>query len=223
MSASVSSAVVELLRVNPQSTMERYRFVVEPEVYTIGKTGGPCTVTCTQLNDNIYRLGVTATSGGDWYYPYITFGDSVGICDVPVGQPDGTIVLTGGMNGCSTVVTRRENNMFRFHHDKNSCSIAKLPAESMKGDIVCRIGFADYAGEPTGAYQLQLTTQLSHPRKFVTLYEHYIIAVKHEGKWLMMNSAVLRSQGMDPQNSKTIFMGYDPPDASQLITSFDDI
>ncbi len=216
---SPGSSVLLLLRVDPLEAMKRYRFVVETDVYKIGSLGGSCTVSCSHINDNIYRLQVTAIGGSDFYYPYITTGDSVGRCYVPVGQEDGTLVLTGGMNGCAAQVKRQTDRNFAFYHDKNSVSIAKLP-DALPGTTVCDISFADYAGPSGGVYQMTVTSQLSN-KMFVTLYEHYVIAVKDAGKWHMMNSAVLRSQGLDPKNSKTIFMTYDPA-GSPRMKSFDD-
>lgn len=217
---SSGHSVQLLLRIDPVEALKRYRFIVESDVYRVGSLGGPCTVTCEHLNDRIYKLKVTATGGSDHYYPYVTNGDSVGRCFVPVGREDGTLVLTGGMNGCAGQVNRLDDATFGFYHDKNSTSIAKLPA-ALPGRTVCNISFADYAGASGGAYQMDITTKLSSPTKFVTLYEHYVIAVKDEGEWNMMNSSVLRSQGMDPKNAKTIFMMYDPTPSPRMATFAD--
>jgi hypothetical protein len=216
-SPSSSHAIQTLLRSDPGETTKKYRFVVESDVYRSGATGGPCTIACDHLNDNIYRLRVTGITGGDFYYPYVTSGDSVGRCRVPVGQADGTMVLTGGMNGCAIQVNRLDSNEFEFCHDKNSCSIGKLGA-ALPGRSVCSIGVSDYMGDTGGAFQMQETGKLSNS-VFVTLFEHYIIAVRNGGRWHMVNNSILRSQAL--AGKSTVFLPYDPT-AATVMKSFDD-
>jgi hypothetical protein len=212
---SSNHSVLAALRANPLAAFEKYGFVVQSETYLQGDSGGPCIIECSNHNDNIYLLRAKDRAGGDWYYPYITSGTSVGRCRVPVGQPDGTLVVTGGMNGCATQVNRVDGGFFEFHHDKNSCSIAKLP-HLLPGRVVCHIGYEDYAG-PNERLQQNIVADAAS-RGVMTAHEHYVIAVKAKGRWHMFNSSILRNM---TGGKKLSFQTYRPT-ITPLITTFDD-
>jgi hypothetical protein len=211
-----------LLRTDPESALGKYGFLVDNEVYTAGTIGGACSLGCTPLGGNIYRL--TAKAGaGDFFYPYIyTSGGGVGECAVPVGQADGTIVVTGGMNGCSLQVNRH-GGVFNFYHDNNGNS---LTGKVIPGNIVARVDYKDYAG----ALELgsKLAAQMSHgAASSQTAFETYCITVRHGGRWRIYVSALLRTVEFRPasffvsEKRTTSYQAFKPT-IVPCMTSFED-
>ncbi len=154
---------LQILRVEPETAITKYGFIVDTEVYDHTWSGGPCKLECTMGSDSVYRL--TAKSGvGDWFFPYcsMSMGGEVGTCMVPFNQPDGTIVTTGGMNGCSLQVNKFKGAFF-FYHDLNGNSLKDAP-----GEVVCRIDYVDYAG--TSGTGMQLAKNNTHSNKTTSVF-----------------------------------------------------
>jgi hypothetical protein len=84
---------------------------------------------------------------GDWYYPYMY--QACGEVTVPINQPEGTMVVTGGMNGCEIRVYRDGNNL-RFFHDANGKNFIDKDTNQPKAELnvtgneVCYIKSSDY-------------------------------------------------------------------------------
>jgi hypothetical protein len=90
-----------------------------------------------KINSQVYQI-VVKPGGKDWYFPYMNATPGgVGECTVPIGQPDGTLALTGSMNGCALQVNRTEND-FVFYHDSNGTSLAALQAGGPAGSVVAK-------------------------------------------------------------------------------------
>lgn len=148
--------------------------------------GGPCKLTeQNTAADNVIKLEVS-NGGNDYYFPWVNRG--VGEVKVPKMASEGTIVTTGGMNGCSLVVTELDNH-YIFYHDADSKYLGKLkPAE---GKEVCRIGPKDYSPLDIGNKLV-----LESPKEGLA-YLHQIIIIKHGGKWKVFSSAILIGPGID--------------------------
>jgi len=209
-----SHSVMANLRTNPDATLLNHGFLVESSVYTTVTIGGGCTPVCSHLSGQVYKLAV-GKGAGDWFYPYINATQGgVGVCIVPVGQAEGTLALTGGMNGCALQVNKSGND-FYFYHDSNGES---LKGKLTPGDVVCRVAYRDYAGP----LEIGLNSAAKHTNASTkTYYSHSIICVRLGGKWKVYVSGVLTGYtdgffGMS--RSYSTFR----PTVSPLIASFDD-
>jgi hypothetical protein len=215
-------AAQALLRADPGTAMAKYGFVVGNAVYTTTTIGGVCLLGCESAGGNIYKL--TANQGqGDWLFPYInTAGGGVGVCVVPAGQVDGTIVVTGGMNGCSLQVNKSGND-FYFYHDNNGNS---MKGKLTPGEVVCRVDYKDYAGPlDIGKKLVDQYPMTAHVRAG---YEYYCITVHHGGRWKVFVSALIRITTVSPptifRSSVATTVEYKAfiPTVTPLMTSFAD-
>ena len=219
-SPSSNHSALALLRTDPDAALAKYGFAVDSSVYTAGTIGGGCLLHAESAGGNIFRL--TAKQGaGDYFFPYINTTDGgVGVCVVPKGQADGTIVATGGMNGCSLQVNKSGND-FYFYHDLNGSSMA---GKLTPGTVVCRVDYKDYVGP------LDIGSKLVH--KYMSKnskagYEYYCITVHNGGKWKVYVSAlirvttVVRSFFSNSVTAKVEFNAF-KPGLTPLITSFAD-
>src|SRR5271154_2368129 len=168
---------LDLLRNDPESACRSFAFTVDGGSMNSNATGGACTVTCEKINDQVYKL-LVKPGGSDFFFPYMNASTGgVGECIVPIGQRDGTLALTGSMNGCALQVNRNGTN-FVFYHDSNGESLAKRG--NVPGTQVCRVEYKSYAGplligEKKAA---DLTTG-----KVKTYFQHCILSVHTSGKW----------------------------------------
>jgi hypothetical protein len=213
-------ASLALLRADPDKAMAKYGFVVDSEVFTNTTLGGSCLLSASKAGGNIYKLTARAGSG-DFLYPYINnSAGGVGVCVVPAGQPDGVIVVTGGMNGCSLQVNKSDSN-FYFYHDNNGRS---MKGKLTPGEVVCRVDYRDYAG-PLDIGQKLVTQYLSE--RVGAGYEYYCITVHHGGKWKVYVSALIRittvvkSFFKSGVSSKVEYKSFTPT-VTPLMASFDD-
>lgn len=161
------------LRSNPKSTCDQYGFIVKNTLFK-EDTGGQCKLNLRKLHDNVYELEPIAGSG-DWFFPY---RPEVGFCKVPVGQPEGTIGLTGGMNGCSLDVYKHDG-FFTFYHDTNGCHLHKT--STPPGEHVCHVPYKTYAG-PLSIGQNQ-AQDLTHSSGHFVYFQHTLVTVRSEGRW----------------------------------------
>lgn len=125
------------LRTNPTQDALYKAFYVDVSGMAGAQIGGPVRISHEEQH-GITVLKITP-GGSDYYFPYVR---GVGQVTVgPVGRiPEGTIVVTGGMNGCALEVTVR-NNQFVFYHDQNGVSMRGV---WNAGRTVCRITEAAY-------------------------------------------------------------------------------
>ena len=210
-----------VLRADPDTAMAKYGFVVGSAVYTTGTLGGACLLSCESVGANISKL--TAKQGqGDWFFPYVNTAEGgVGVCIVPAGQPDGTLVVTGGMNGCSLQVNKSGND-FYFYHDNNGNS---MKGKLTPGEIVCRVNYKDYAG-PLDIGQKLVDQYLTE--RVGAGYEYYCITVHHGGRWKVYVSSLIRITTVStptvfhPKVSSTVEYKAFTPTITPLMTSFDD-
>jgi len=143
--------ILDQLRVSPESIIGRNIGFVVAYVKDLAPNagmGGQCTINCDKLliekhGITVYEL-LLAKAGGDYFFPYVTKGTvgylgqkGVGCVDVPKTVPNGTLVLTPGMNGCSLQVEDIGHN-YRFKH------YADEMAGKTERHTLCRIDYSDY-------------------------------------------------------------------------------
>jgi hypothetical protein len=180
------------LRVDPDSAFAENDFVVDGTVYAGDTIGGPCRILCNEIGSKVFRL--TAESGdGDWFFPYVwTTEGGVGTCEVPAGQPDGTIIATGAMNGCTLQVNRSHGDLF-FYHDTNSVSMSGKLAP---GEVAALVEPAQYAGVEDMGYSLAADYSRRNSTS-AAIFEHHLVTVRAGDVWKIYCSSVLRIQSSD--------------------------
>lgn len=200
-----ASQTLQKLRSSPLEAMQQHGFDVADQAYVGRTTGGPCTLRGSDLGNGVVRL--TVENGvGDYYFPWIPKGGGgVGDCTVPGGAPEGTIVLTGGMNGCAFQVNRDAGSL-HFYHDADSNSLGPVP-----GTQVCRVGYTDYATRLELGQKAMLATQPRGGGAFY--YAYYLMAIKVGSRWEVYASGVLANG-----NEFTRIQ----PGVTPMMTSFDD-
>ena len=122
------------LRSDPQNACLRnvYRTGPAPGSFT-GQgaivEGGRCTIAATEVTTGVFDLKAIASNyaSTDYFYPWLRQG--VGWVQIPKNVPDGTIVMTGGVNGCTLVVTEFLSNYF-FYNDGDS-KMTAIPASAV--------------------------------------------------------------------------------------------
>jgi hypothetical protein len=206
------------LRTNPNKAISKYGFMVKsPE--DKGPEGGPCAIRSTLIDtkNNIYKLEII-NGDRDYYYPYQngTGADQgVGHCSVPIGAcQNGTIVLTGGMNGCSLEVYKNGEN-FDFYHNLND---KYLDRRNPQGTRVCHVPFKSYAGILSLGEILCAEIKTT---KIQATYEHTIITVLVDDKWHVLGSAIIHTF----DRIKGVKLSYEKffPTPCNLLTSFEDV
>ncbi|HEY1028015.1 MAG TPA: hypothetical protein VGE28_10380 [Pseudomonas sp.] len=167
---------LSLLRADPGNACHILGFLVVPDTQ-LATHGGPCNITARQVDDNVFELVATHGNGRDFFFPYRPQG--VGQCMVPGNCPTGTIVLTGGMNGCSLQVERQANGSYVFQHDANGKYLQ--PQATTR----CRIDYQDYAGPLTSdGVGLGIHRALGKFEGKANRYpQNTLISVKEEKGW----------------------------------------
>ena len=189
------------LRSDPQNACLRnvYRTGPAPGSFT-GQgaivEGGRCTIAATEVTTGVFDLKAIASNyaSTDYFYPWLRQG--VGWVQVPKNAPDGTIVMTGGVNGCTLVVTEFLSNYF-FYHDGDS---KYLYPGLTTGNEVARVAPKDY--DPLGwgqkAFESALQQAARGGKKPVgdISYGHFVIAVKKNGRFGMYVTGVMSLNGL---------------------------
>ncbi len=149
--------------------------------------GGACALTCNRYKlTGVYQIDV-GMGVGDWYIPYAH--QQARYCDVPHGEPDGTLVVTFPMNGCALEVHAGINGN-RFYHDADGNSMP-----NNLGMPKLRVAYADYAGPDNTTHERALRYFGNPDLPNAGGYEHNIICVKRGGDWEVYSSAVIRLNG----------------------------
>lgn len=189
------------LRSDPQNACMRnvYRTGPAPGSFT-GQgaivEGGRCTIATKEVATGIFDLTAVASNYAsvDYFYPWLQRG--VGWVQVPKTVPDGTIVMTGGVNGCTLVVTELLSNYF-FYHDGDS---RYLYPGLTTGNEVARVAPKDY--DPMGCGQKAFEEALAQASRKGTRpvgdisYGHFVVAVKTNGRFGMYVTGVMSLNGL---------------------------
>lgn len=170
----------------------RTTYAVSAQTPTVG---GRCTISETTAAKGFYDLAASSSAiGTDYYFPWVRTG--VGTVSVPKGVPDGTIVLTGGLNGCTIVASEFGNN-YHFYHDGDS---KYLKDTDITGNELARVEPKDY--DPLGWGQKQFENALQEaseagiaPKGDVS-YAHYVVAVKRQGRFGFYATGLMSLNGL---------------------------
>jgi hypothetical protein len=179
-----ANQVLALLRTQPAVTCATWGFMCRGAPLS-GALGGACTLTCTE-NNGVYKLEVTA-GGTDWYIPY--GASAVRYCDVPKGQPDGTLVVTFPMNGCALEVHAGPTpNHNRFYHDADGKHMPKLDTAAK-----ARVDANMYEGVGARAAAVfkQYVANVDSEDVVGQNFEHTLICVKDGVLWNVYQTAVV--------------------------------
>ena len=172
--------ILSMLQNNPADLLREIGIFVEQETNDpLAFLGGQREIDFSELKstnkiDKVFKFSLHSGKYECYYYPFLSrFTDNsipgsyldVGHCLVPIDAPIGTIVLTGGLNGCAIQVNKTEDSKYLiFMHDKNSNSMDTPEKQSvllsyMKNfnkevafpndlnDYILRIDFASYSQE----------------------------------------------------------------------------
>jgi hypothetical protein len=158
--------------------------------------GGRCTIGCDEVETGFYDLKATASSyqSNDYFYPWLQRG--IGWVKVPKAVPDGTIVMTGGVNGCTLVVTELLTSYY-FYHDGDS---KYLYPGLTTGNEIARVAPKDY--DPLGWGQKMFASALGEAARAGvqpqgdTSYGHFVVAVKKEGRFGFYSTGVMSLNGL---------------------------
>ena len=133
-------SIVNKLRVNPSAVAQSTAIITGPTPghFAGVQQGDRCSITATQVNSGLYSLNAVQHQGTDYFFPWLQ--RSFTWVRVPKPVSDGTIVLTGGVNGCTLVVSE-DAGAYYFYHDGDS---KYLKPGDIAGNVVSRIGPADY-------------------------------------------------------------------------------
>ena len=193
---SIGKGSLQELRNNPAIAIENYDFYVDfseckkktsdinegDPISNGGKSqeGGRCTISFSKVETSrVVRLKAEANNAGsDYYFPWLPKG--VGYVDVPLGLPNGTIVVTGGMNGCGLSV-KREPNALKFMHDAD-CKYLK-PIEH---GLLCRVDTSMYNGEKGKNLMLTNSAQVQ-----ALSYLFQLLIIKSSNQWHVVVSGLM--------------------------------
>lgn len=173
--------VLALLRTQPKTACAAWGFMCRGLPLS-GMLGGGCTLTCTE-NNGVYDIDVAA-GGADWYIPY--GASAARYCDVPTGQPDGTLVVTFPMNGCALEVHASPTpNHNRFYHDADGKHMPNL-------DTAAKVRVDADMYEGPGARASTIFSRYDGSRGTIGQnFEHTIVCVKQGGFWNVYQTAVV--------------------------------
>lgn len=201
--------ILQNLRDNPEPICKQNDFFVDvrgfrttPEGTNRCEVGGAATLNLTKQN-GVYRLAVE-NGGSDYFFPWVNRG--VGEVSVPINQPNGTIVTTGGMNGCALQVNRSGNNLI-FYHDADNRYLGDL--KQPQGRQLCRIEPNQYMKIPYGQ-----TIVEENPRAGLS-YLYQLICVRHDGKWKVTYYGIILGPGINMPINRTF-----TPGVSKFLASF---
>jgi len=182
MAMKPGAAVLAALRASPGMATAAWGFVVRGQMLG-NAVGGGCTLACGRYRESsVYEIAVGA-GAGDFYIP---FGHGQARhCDVPQGQPNGTLVVTFPMNGCALEVREIDGNN-RFYHDSDGNSMPALPPGVQKIRIVA----ADYEG-PEQTAETRFPRYVNPDIEAAGNFEHSIISVKRGGQWEVYGSTCI--------------------------------
>jgi len=155
------------------------------------QSGGLCELT-EASSGSLVTLTATANKGTDYFYPWLQ--RSYGWVKVPDSVSDGTIVATGGLNGCTLIVSRKGSDLC-FYHDGDSKYLPK-GSKSIEGDEIVRIAPNDY--DPGDiVHKSFVATMASYSTRGLAMpsgdvsYGIYVLWVKTKGEFIAISSSVV--------------------------------
>lgn len=209
--------VLDEVQRNPENAFSQMGFITEVDGSGYAQGGQKSVeITCLDEQNQIYKWRVKNQPGNIYYFPYIngqgtddSSGDSIlgiGHVIVPKGAPDGTIVVSGGMNGCALQVNIFDEGHLIFMHDQNAEAIksqasverfireqnfgGQFQAEDLhdKNKILCRVEPDHYMGRGNLHYTYNVDkAEKPYPEKD-SYMAYYPFFVKVQGIWKLYMS-----------------------------------
>lgn len=198
------------LRRNPEAAIMANDFFVDVRGFKTTKSqdrceiGGACTIKAEKAKNGVTRLNIS-NGGSDYFFPWVNRG--IGECELPLNAPEGTIAVTGGMNGCAFHATR-DGAKLRFYHDADNRYLGTL--KQAEGDQICRVEPSLYMKIPYGE---TLMTQMGGG----CAYLYQMLVVRHAGKWKVVYSGIIIGPGIDMPVLRSF-----TPGPSSYLASFED-
>ena len=188
-------AIIQKLKTsnNPAAIVKATAIRTQPASgsFSGGQVGGVCELT-ESSTEGTYTLTASANKGTDYFYPWLQ--RSFGWVKVPKSVSDGTIVATGGLNGCTLIVSTKGNDLF-FYHDGDS-KYLPLGSTSIEGEEIIRIKPGDY--DPGDVvHKSFVATMSSYSTRGLAIpsgdvsYGIYVIWVKVNGQFVAVSSSVV--------------------------------
>lgn len=185
------ATALEELRANPEAAIIAHDFFVDVRGFKTTvtakqcETGGPVTLVESAKKENgVARLSLKA-GGTDYFFPWVNRG--VGEVALPANPPNGTIVVTGGMNGCAFQCNRNGTEVI-FYHDADNRYLGQL--KQPEGNELCRVEPSLYQKIPYGQTLMESTGGGS-------VYLYQMLCVRHSGKWKLVYSGILLGPGIN--------------------------
>ena len=190
------------LRMRPSDAVRTTGFMIQIN-HTEHTQSGRCNVDCIPMSNSnrLVTLDIHLTdSGKDWYCGYERGGMKAVL--VPFGQPDGSLILTYPMNGC-TLEVRREKEGNRIYHDCNGNRITP----SLDGTKALRVTADHYMDcHDRNFYRIaRVSLRIALIRGYKGYgfnFGHTIICVKQGGYWNVYNNAISHAYEIEPGADK---------------------
>lgn len=186
------------LRINPVSFVQANGLRTGPKAGSFSgvQQGGNCQISEADAGGNVTDLQAKSGAGTDYFFPWLQ--RSFTWVKVPKAAPDGTIVMTGGVNGCSLIVSEHGTDYY-FYHDGDSKYLPTGHA-SIQGTEVVRIRPNDYdPGDGTNkifAALLASNAKAKLPVSGDVSYGTFVIFVKVSGQFIACSSPILSVNGL---------------------------
>lgn len=208
--------VLTEMRKNPENAFAQMAFITEVEVENY-EEGGRRKMEIERLDKKrqIYQCRITNQAGDIYYFPYKnTRGNTadgsaiygIGHVVIPKGAPDGTIVVTGGMNGCALQVDILDAGHLLFMHDQNSDALKDrnsreyfLQEQNLGGTlgeadlinparVLCRVEAEHYIGPKSLHYDMALRYAEKEYPGASPYMAYFPFFIKMQGKWKLYMS-----------------------------------
>jgi hypothetical protein len=200
--------MIDRLKADPDTIVKTYDFyfdfrgvrndVKQPAKY---EEGGSCTFTAAlPTRTNCVTVSVV-NDGPDYFFPWVPRG--VGAVDVPVSAPDGTIVATGQLNGCTFEAIQKGDRIW-FYHDGDSKYLRKT-VQPVAGTQLCVVAPADYSPGDLGALLMGISQKHADAAKDPTktrAFCYQLFAVKVGGTWKVYSCGLLLFNGVPTEGFK---------------------
>lgn len=186
-------ATLANLRLNPAQVVRAGGVRTGPNAGSFSgvQVGGRCQLAESVAN-GITTITAQENSGTDYYYPWLQRNYSYVV--VPKNVHNGVIVATGGLNGCSLIVSESGANLY-FYHDGDS-KYLPVGSAAIQGNEIARIKPSDY--DPGDVvYKSFSATLSSYSKRGLPApsgeisYGIFVIWVKVGGNFVAVNSSVI--------------------------------
>ncbi len=209
---------LERLRDDPEAAIQRYDYMVDAQGFPLEATdnahheiGGRVRLIGTMEN-GVTRITQNPQGGVEaFYFPWVNRG--VGEVKVPLGMPDGTLVVTGGMNGCAIEV-RKQDDQLIFYHDGDNQSLGEGKVVQPIGVRLCRIEPDQYMSENNGEKEVRKDWERNIQG---TSYLYQMLCVRHDKRWILVYSGIIVGPGI----STPIIRSFNPGE-SKVLAKFDE-